>query len=53
MAAARRVAEGDRCVRAGRWAGWGPRQMLGQDVYGKMLGIVGAWYAYDSMKHVL
>ena len=42
MAAARRVAEGDRFVRAGRWTGWGPRQMLGLDVYGKTLGIVGA-----------
>jgi len=42
MAAARRVAEGDRFVRAGLWHGWGPRQMLGQDVYGKTLGVVGA-----------
>jgi len=42
MAAARRVAEGDRFVRAGCWKGWGPRQMLGFDLYGKTLGVVGA-----------
>ncbi len=42
MAAARRVAEGDRFVRAGLWKGWGPRQMLGMDLYGKTLGVVGA-----------
>ena len=29
MAAARRVAEGDRYVRAGRWRTWGPKTMLG------------------------
>jgi glyoxylate reductase len=42
MAAARRVAEGDRLVRAGLWKGWGPRQMLGLDLYGRTLGVVGA-----------
>jgi glyoxylate reductase len=42
MAAARRVAEGDRFVRAGLWKGWGPRQMLGLDLHGKTLGVVGA-----------
>lgn len=42
FAIARRVAEGDRLVRAGRWDGWGPMQLLGQDVHGATLGIVGA-----------
>lgn len=39
---ARRVAEGDRDVRADAWPGWGPLQYLGQGVTGKTLGIVGA-----------
>lgn len=41
LAAARRVGEGDRLMRSGEWKGWEPTQMLGQDVYGKTLGIVG------------
>ena len=41
MAAARRVVEGDRFTRAGRWQTWGPMLLLGQDVTGATLGIVG------------
>ncbi len=41
MAAARRVAEGDRYVRAGRWRTWGPMLLLGPDVHGSTIGIVG------------
>jgi glyoxylate reductase len=41
MAAARRVAEGDREVRAGKWQTWGPAVLLGHDVYGATLGIIG------------
>lgn len=41
MAAARRLAEGDRYVRAGRWRTWGPLLLLGPDVHGATLGIVG------------
>ena len=41
LAAARRVVEGDQIVRAGRWLTWEPTLLLGQDVYGKTLGIVG------------
>ncbi len=41
MAAARRVAEGDRVLRAGGSWRWGPEFMLGQDVFGKTLGIIG------------
>ncbi|WP_066096725.1 2-hydroxyacid dehydrogenase [Xanthomonas massiliensis] len=41
MAAARRVAEGDRLVRAGGWSGWSFTQLLGTDLYGKTLGILG------------
>ena len=38
---ARRVAEGDQEMRSGRFSGWGPLYMLGGDVTGKTLGIVG------------
>ncbi|RLI06926.1 D-glycerate dehydrogenase [Candidatus Bathyarchaeota archaeon] len=42
MAIARRVVEADKYVRAGRWVhAWGPKMMLGSDVHGKTLGIVG------------
>jgi glyoxylate reductase len=41
MAAARRVPEGDRFLRSRRPWIWGPEMMLGQDVHGKVLGIVG------------
>lgn len=41
MAAARRVVEGDSYVRAGHWQTWGPSLLLGQDITGATLGIVG------------
>jgi glyoxylate reductase len=41
MAAARRVPEGDRYVRAGNWKTWGPLLLLGPDVHGATIGIVG------------
>jgi lactate dehydrogenase-like 2-hydroxyacid dehydrogenase len=41
MAGARRIAEGDRLVRAGGWRTWGPLAFLGTDVHGGTLGIVG------------
>ena len=41
MAAARRVVEGADYVRAGRWRTWGPLLLLGPDVHGSTLGIVG------------
>jgi glyoxylate reductase len=41
LAAARRIPEADRYVRAGRWKTWGPSILLGRDVYGATLGIVG------------
>ncbi|GIV85911.1 MAG: D-glycerate dehydrogenase [Candidatus Roseilinea sp.] len=42
MAAARRVVEGHKTMEAGQWGAWHPFYMLGQDVYGATLGIVGA-----------
>jgi lactate dehydrogenase-like 2-hydroxyacid dehydrogenase len=38
---ARRAGEGERLLRAGRWRGWTPTQLLGQDLRGKTLGLVG------------
>ncbi|MGH2676079.1 MAG: 2-hydroxyacid dehydrogenase [Actinomycetota bacterium] len=41
MAAGRRIAEGDRFLRSrAQWI-WAPEMMLGQDVHGKVLGVVG------------
>ena len=41
MSIARRVVEGDRFMRAGKYVGWAPMLLLGSDVYGKTLGIIG------------
>jgi glyoxylate reductase len=41
MAAARRIAEGDKFTRAGKWKTWGPMDFLGPDVTGATLGIIG------------
>jgi glyoxylate reductase len=41
MAAARRVDEGSRYVRQGRWKTWGPMLLMGVDLHGATLGIVG------------
>jgi lactate dehydrogenase-like 2-hydroxyacid dehydrogenase len=38
---ARRLTEGERCLRAGAWAGWAPTQLLGMSLGGKTLGVVG------------
>lgn len=42
FAAARRIAEADAYLRGGTWQGWDPNLMLGYDIAGKTLGIVGA-----------
>lgn len=41
MAAARRIVEADRYTREGKFTGWSPTLFLGQDVYGKTLGLIG------------
>ena len=41
LATARRIVEGDALVRSGRWTGWSPTQLLGAEVSGKTLGIIG------------
>ena len=41
LAVARRMGEGERLVRDGKWHGWGPTQLLGTRVHDKTLGIIG------------
>ena len=41
LAVTRRIPEADRLVREGRWEGWAPTQLLGADVCGKTLGVIG------------
>ena len=41
MVVARKIVEGDNFIRAGKFEGWAPTLMMGSDVYGKTLGIVG------------
>ena len=39
---ARRIPEGDRYTRAGKFKGWSPMLLLGSDISGRTLGILGA-----------
>jgi glyoxylate reductase len=41
MSAARRVVEGDKYSRAGKWKTWGPKLLLGPDIHGATLGLIG------------
>jgi gluconate 2-dehydrogenase len=41
LATARRVGEGERYLRSGQWHGWSYRRLLGTDVHGRVLGILG------------
>jgi glyoxylate reductase len=41
MAAARRIVEGDKFTRAGKWKTWGPIDFLGPDISRATLGIIG------------
>src|SRR5215468_5908445 len=41
LGAARRAYEGQELLRSGGWTGWGPTQLLGRQLSGKRLGIVG------------
>lgn len=42
LATARRVVEGDRLMRTGQWRGWSPMELLGVELSGATLGILGA-----------
>ena len=41
MCAARRLVESDNFMRAGKYKGWGPMLMLGHEITGKTIGIIG------------
>jgi len=41
MSCARRIVESDRFLRQGRFTGWKPLLLLGNDIHGKTLGIIG------------
>ena len=41
LAAARRLGEGERELRSGKWTGWRPTHMLATQMYGKTLGLIG------------
>lgn len=47
----RRLAEGEKLVRAGAWAGWSPTGMLGHRIGGKRLGIVGMGRIGQAVAH--
>lgn len=42
LATARKMIEGDKIMRQEKFTGWGPMLLLGQDITGKTLGIIGA-----------
>jgi glyoxylate reductase len=47
----RRVGEGSRLVRDGKWTGWAPTAMLGHCIGGKRLGIVGMGRIGQAVAH--
>lgn len=51
LAAARRIVEAGRFVRDGRWRTWDPNLLLGHDVHGATLGIVGFGKIGQAVAH--
>ena len=51
LATARRIVEGDALVRSGGWTGWSPTQLLGAEVSGKTLGIIGMGRIGQAVAH--
>ena len=47
----RRLAEGEKLVRSGKWAGWSPAAMLGHRINGKRLGIIGMGRIGQAVAH--
>jgi lactate dehydrogenase-like 2-hydroxyacid dehydrogenase len=51
LASGRRIAEGDRYIRAGKFKDWSPLLLLGTDIYGKTLGIIGMGRIGQAVAH--
>ena len=51
LAAARRLPEGERAVRAGEWLTWEPDWLLGRDVHGATLAVIGAGRIGEAVAH--
>ncbi|BET66179.1 glyoxylate reductase [Opitutales bacterium ASA1] len=51
LATARRFGEGERMVREGRWHGWDPLQLLGADIAGATLGLIGFGRIGQAVAH--
>src|SRR3990172_9116173 len=49
---ARRIVEGDKLTRAGKFVGWAPMFLLGGDFIGKTLGIIGAGRIWTAMAKI-
>ncbi len=52
LAITSRIAEGDRLTRAGRYEGWGPLMLLGSDLNGATLGLLGAGRIGARVAHI-
>lgn len=50
---ASRIAEGDRFIREGKFVGWDPLLLLGTDIKGKTLGLVGAGRIGSEVAEIL
>lgn len=51
LSAAQRISEGDRFTRAGKYIGWAPMLLLGNDISGKTLGILGLGRIGSKVAH--
>ena len=53
LAIARRIVESDKYTRAGKYKSWGPKLMLGPDLRGKTIGIIGAGAIGSAVARIL